>query len=331
MKGSWSFLHEWVIYDYLMVRYEEQNLRLKLKIKSGTLIRKELWCQVTQLEPIFNTLFPDIKGLKIKGSKEARPAEVKFTTSLFKYHISSQHISQFNEFKSKNGIILVLSHDYLPQKLIEYKLDVFEIDKYDFINFCRENFIRLLNRQIKLSDSQKYWIMYQGPNFNMGADGIKPARMNGVWCPTENLTGFDLGIGDKILFIKTRGASTQDVQRIYLDEGRIFNTWVLEELWIGEISSTIYSREEYCQLKGVDYETKLWVNDLKRGNKWRWNRVFEFKYINQFNEPIMMKDIFNNIRTRGFVQAVLEAFCYRKSREVSSDEYQSLLELIINK
>lgn len=34
-RGTWSFLHEWVIYDYLMARLDEKTLRLKCKIKNG--------------------------------------------------------------------------------------------------------------------------------------------------------------------------------------------------------------------------------------------------------------------------------------------------------
>jgi hypothetical protein len=158
-RGNWSFLHEWVIYDYLMARFDQKTLRLKQVIEKGKLLGRTRWIKVIKLTPITNTAFPDIKEIKLKGFTKFRPAEVKFTTSLFDYHKKSVHRVKFKEFVKSNGFILVASHDYLPKNLLKvYKdLDVFEIDIDDFVTFCRENFSRLLNRQIKQHTDTKVW------------------------------------------------------------------------------------------------------------------------------------------------------------------------------
>ena len=62
-RGSWSFLHEWVIYEYLWDRSLERTLRLKLKVKEGKLQRREKWFQVINMKPISGTGFPPIYEL----------------------------------------------------------------------------------------------------------------------------------------------------------------------------------------------------------------------------------------------------------------------------
>lgn len=233
-RGTWSFLHEWVIYEYLMARFQEKTLRLRPKIRSGKLQLRERWKKVEYLEPIIGTAFPDIESMRLSGFSSECPAEVKFTTSLFNYH--RRTLSKFKAFMKNGGIIVVLSHDYLPKGLDCYDTDVYEIDQTDFIAFCRENFVRLLNRQISMHTETKVWVMYQGPNFNNGTGKIRLARESGIWCPTDNLTGFDLAIGDRILFVKTSGASTQEVQKSYL-KGTIADRWSLDEIYVGELSS----------------------------------------------------------------------------------------------
>jgi len=325
-RGSWSFLHEWVIYDYIMARFSEKTLRLKLRISEGKVQRREKWVTVIKLKPITGTKFPDIKSIKVKGSSSDVPAEIKFTTSLFDYHVKQS--SKFKDFIEKKGFIIVLSHDYLPSGLMNYKIDVYEIDQVDFVSFCRENFVRLLNRQIRRHTETKVWIMYQGPNFNEKTKSIKPARDSGIWCPTENLSSFDLAMGDRVLFIKTRGASTQKVQKSFL-KNTISQDWFLEEIFVGELLDTILSREEYCQIKKIDLNAKLWKKDEKRNGNWRWNRVFEFKHIKTIIKDIKMEYLYENKKTINFVKAVTEAFCYGKSREVSLQEYRDLLEFFV--
>jgi len=325
-RGDWSFLHEWVIYDYLMNRYDEGTLRIKCRIMDGILLRREKWYKVEELQPITSSDFPDIKLIQLKGINKTMPAEIKFTTSLFGYHKGQHYKDSFDKFIQKKGFILVVNHDYIPKGL-ENKISVFELDKPDFISFCRENFTRLLNRQIKMHSETKVWIMYQGPNFSEMADNIKSGRESKIWCPTENLTSFDLATGDRILFVKTKGASTQNVQRNYLD-GKILSAWRFSEMWIGEITSTINSRREYCQIKKFPYSTQLWKNDPKKNNSWRWNRVFSFKKIKAIKIDLSMNELYKNKQTKDFVEAVVEAFCYNKSREIPLEQYRNVLEYI---
>lgn len=326
-RGQWSFLHEWVIYDYLMARFAEDTLRLKCRVLNGVLQRKDKWSRVVDLTPIVDSLFPDVKEIKLAGSTEIRPAEIKFITSLFDYHQRTSHLPQYRTFVAKKGLILVLSHDYLPPGLSTIPTDVYEIDFSDFVSFCRENFSRLLSRQIKTHTESKVWIMYQGPNFNKGGPTIRPARESSIWCPTENLSGFDLAVGDRILFVKTSGESTQTVQRHYLGRAPFIN-WQLKQIFIGEISSAIYSRIEYCHLKGIPSTQQLWQNDPQINSHWRWNRVFEFKHSKTIEKTLNMESLRCNAFTRGFLEAVVQVFCFRKSREISMKEYLNLLEQI---
>jgi hypothetical protein len=326
-RGRWSFLHEWVIYDYLMARFAEGTLRLRCRVLNGVLQRKDKWSKVADLRPIVDSLFPDVKGMRLAGSSEIRPAEIKFITSLFDYHQRISHLAQYRTFVANSGLILVLSHDYLPQGLGSIHTDVYEIDFADFVSFCRENFSRLLSRQIKTHAESKVWIMYQGPNFNKGCPTLRPARESNIWCPTENLTGFDLAVGDRILFVKTSGSSTQIVQGQYLS-GTSFVNWQLDEIFVGEISSAIYSRAEYCHLKGIPFTQQLWRNDPQTESNWRWNRVFEFKQSKTIRKNLNLEDLRCNVLTRGFFEAVVQVFCFGKSREISMKEYLSLLEQI---
>ncbi len=207
-KGHWSFLHEWVIYEYLRSRADEKTLRLKQYYLNGRLLGKPKWKRVIYLLPIEGTAFPDIRGIKLSGEINYRPAEVKFTTSLFNYHNAANHTENFDQFVNHRGFILVASHDYLPGNglLEKYpQIDVYAIEIEDFITFCRENFSRLLNKQIKAHGVSRIWLMYQGGNFNSGIENIHAARQSLIWCPTENLTGIDLAPNDRILFYKTGG------------------------------------------------------------------------------------------------------------------------------
>jgi hypothetical protein len=129
-KGHWSFLHEWVIYDYVLARSEEGTLRFKQIISLGKLLGKPRWVKVDRTLPIIGTAFPDIQGIKLKGDNIYRPAEVKFTTSLFNYHNDIKYQDKFQQFVNQNGFILVASHDYLPaNNLISSfpNIEVFEI------------------------------------------------------------------------------------------------------------------------------------------------------------------------------------------------------------
>lgn len=330
-QGHWSFLHEWVIYDYLRARADEHTLRFKQIISAGKLLGRPKWKKVEMLLPIRGTSFPDIQGVKLKGDIDFRPAEVKFTTSLFDYHNILKHKTKFQKFIASNGFILVASHDYLPIKnLISQfpQIEVFEIEIEDFISFCRENFSRLLNRQIKSHTASRVWIMYQGPNFNHGINKILPARESCIWCPTENLTGFDLAPGDRVLFFKTSGLDRIKLQNKFQRDGIIDERWILNEIYVAKVKSKVFSRFEYHQYKRHTEERALWKNDPKQANDWRWSRVFEFNKVRVIAINESMCHLYAHSQSRPFVSKAWEAFCYGKSRELSLKDYRDLLECL---
>ena len=129
-RGHWSFLHEWVIYEYLIARSSEGTLRFKQVISFGKLLGKSKWIRVDENILITGTSFPDVKSIKLKGSAGYRPAEIKFTTSLFNYHRDLKSAVEFDAFVKAKGFILVLAHDYLPTSGLLTKhpqVDVFEL------------------------------------------------------------------------------------------------------------------------------------------------------------------------------------------------------------
>lgn len=139
------------------------------------------------------------------------------------------------------------------------------------------------------------------------------------------MTNLNLTKGDRILFIKTEGGSTQEVQNNF---DKIKNEWILTELIIAEVSSKIIDREEYCQLKNIPYNKKLWVNDPIKNNTWRWNRIFEFKTIKTINKKIIFSEL-ENTGAKGFFEAAKDVFCHQYSRELKLEEYRDLLETLI--
>jgi hypothetical protein len=319
-RGYWSFLHEWVIYDYILARSNEGTLRIKQIISSGKLLGKPKWVKVEKTLPIIGTVFPDIQGIKLKGENNFRPAEVKFTTSLFNYHNDKKYKEKFQQYINQNGFILVASHDYLPVKnLISVfpDIEVFEIEIDDFITFCRENFSRLLNRQIKAHTSTRVWLMYQGSNFNAENRNILPARESLIWCPTDNLTSFDLAPGDRVVFYKTFGIGSIQLQNRFLKEKIIDHRWILGEIYIAEVKSKIFSRYEYYQYKKFIVPKQLWNHDPQKSEGYRWNRVFEFNKIKSFTANKAMHELYNNEQSKYFVLKALESFCFGKSREIA--------------
>ena len=326
INGNWSFIHEWTIYEYLINKNAEKTLRFKCILQNNKLIKNEKWIKVKHLEPILGTDFPDIKGIILEKDKKSRPAEIKFSTSLFNYHRDSKYKVQFKKFKMDKGFLIVLGHDHFPKEFEKIdNLDIYEIDKNDFIVFCKENFNRLLNRQLKQHTETKVWIMYEGPNFNLTNNNIKSARFSNIWCPTQNLNSFDLDVGDRVLFIKVGGASRQDVQNKY---NTVENKWYLDEIVIGRITSKIRSRYEYCQLRKIPLSTQLWVNDPQENGLWRWNRVFEFKILKIFNKKIMFSEI-GSKDTEVLIETIREVYCYQYSRELALEEYRNFLEKIL--
>ena len=102
-RGRWPFIHEWTIYDYLWTRCEENVLQLRIVVKDGRPLYRPLLVRVLELAPITGTLFPDIHEIVLEGIRTRRPAEVKFSTSLFNYHNS--HPSKYKTFLVKIGLV----------------------------------------------------------------------------------------------------------------------------------------------------------------------------------------------------------------------------------
>ena len=129
---------------------------------------------------------------------------------------------------------------------------------------------------------------------------MRPARVTHIWCPTENLTGFDLAPRDRVLFVKTSGGPTQDVQRSYLAKNGVYEKWLLEEIYVAEVSSKIYGRREYCLRRKVSFDRPLWRLDPRRDLNWRWSPVFEFSQVSCVQKKIPMKILFGNELTHDF-------------------------------
>lgn len=332
-SGEWSFIHEWTLYEYMLHRYNEGTLRLKLVVRNGKLNLKNEYKRVKYLENIKNTDFPDIKKILFEECKDVQVAEVKFITSKFNYHKKCyQKGYTYNNFIHDHGCIIVLAHDEMPKGLQE-PIDVYEIDVEDFTSYIRENLIRLLNRQIHKSNYSKVWIMYQGPNFNKEAinEGVLPARESGIWCPSNNLNGFDLGKGDTVVFIKTKGARAQEVK----DK---FNQWILQEIYIGKVTLTITSRQHYCQLRGISESSKLWYDETETGkkdskvrkralkNKWKWNRVFEFKKEGVYIVNRFFSEFPNELDE--FIKICEDVYKNPTAREIDNDMYLKLFQFM---
>lgn len=338
--GTWAFLHETVIYEYLMDRYREKNLRLKQVIYNGKPVMKDKFFKVAHLQEIKDTFFPDIKSITIsKDSKGPRPAEVKFLTSTFDYHRkkSQKDRIMYEDFVNQNGFILVLQHDYLPRSILDnFPVDVYELELYDFISYGKENFMRLLNQQIKSHDFEKTWVMYQGKNFWYGNDFVSSAMESGRWCPTENLTARDLTVGDKVIFIRTKGCGKHVINNYWYGRHEVPERWKFDEIYIARVSYPIQSREEYCISKGIPINEPLWYDETdisKKDNRiyqrkgLRWNRVFEFKRISYLKSlNIDMQELY--IMFPDFVSAVADAYADRGSRELTPELYTSVIEYI---
>jgi hypothetical protein len=69
--------------------------------------------------------------------------------------------------------------------------------------------------------------------------------------------------------------------------------WIINRLTICEVTSTIQSREEYCDRKKINKNTQLWVRDRisPTTGKRDWSRVFEFKKLFDFIVKAKLIDI----------------------------------------
>ena len=334
-RGEWAFIHEWILYEYMLAKYSEDTLRLKVIVYNGKINLKTRYIKVKKLMNITNTDFPDINFIQFEEEKFHRVAEVKFITSKFNYHkdvYSKKASYTYNDFLKDHGCIIVLAHDEMPKNLKD-SVDVFEIEQDDFISYIRENILRLINRQMHKSILSKVWVMYQGPNFLKGYNEVKPAKESGIWCPTDNLNGFELGKGDTILFIKTKGCRYQDLNTSK------YNEWKLDSIFVCKVITTIMSREHYCQMKRINYDSLLWYDETEKGKsdsklrkrktkeKFRWNRVFEFKKEDEFNNlDLCIKDIPNSLKC--FKNICVEVFKNHISSEIEIEQYLKLFQYI---
>ncbi|MBM7660411.1 hypothetical protein JOC85_001178 [Bacillus mesophilus] len=341
-SGQWSFFTEYAIYDYINHRFKENQLYINKIVDSGKHIYNTKQLKVVELENINDSFFPDVKGIKIKGdSKYKRPAEIKFLTSSFKYHL--EKTDDFQEFIKNNGCIISLRHDKIPTSLHNYNIDVFQLDINDFIGYSRENFVRLLNRQINYHNDKKIWLMYAPSerNFYKGTSEVPPAYLSGRWCPSNKLNNFDLSKDDKVIFINTKGSSWQNVKKKLNSDGVFYEKWLLNEIFICTVTSPIRSRKEYCDILGKDIHEPLWYDETIEGKKdrrvkngkenvIRWNEVFEFRVDTRLsNLNINLNEFsYENKVFHKLVHIILNVFADSTSREIDQETYSLFIEYI---
>ena len=205
-----SFINEHIIYRYMEVRFREGLLKVRRVVEKGRRVNNPSWKQVSRLDPITDTRFPDVDGISLGKNKSMIPAEVKFITSKFDYH--NQRGTNYNSYLLQKNLglcVMVMKHDYMPRGFSDEKLDVWEFDYHDFTAFCIDNFTHLLREQLDDSVGCRYILMHPGQkNFyrKSPTQKIPPAIESGVWCPQTTFTGYDIAPGDRVLFVNsTRG------------------------------------------------------------------------------------------------------------------------------
>lgn len=333
--GPTAFLHETVLYEYMTARFAKGSLRVRQVVISGNIVSKPCWKKVYQLDPIPNTRFPDVSGFGLKN-KVKRPAEVKFLTSFFRYHLESRE--DYVEFRKNQGCIVVLRHDSLPDSLVEDfpTIDVFELDFVDFVSYVNENLTRLLNRQLRSREDSKVWVMQQSPNFWYEGASVPPAKKSGIWCPSDTLSTLDLSPGDLILFARHSGKNYQQVSTYWSNHKEVVSGWLLKGVFVARVLTPIYSRQEYLMRKKLPENTCLWYNETEeaeknprvrsRGGK-KWPNVFEFSpVINYEGIGIDLSSLYPRISS--FVDALRETYTTHVSREISLWAYIMFLEYL---
>ncbi|MBT2702253.1 hypothetical protein J7E34_03085 [Chryseobacterium sp. ISL-80] len=330
-----AFIHERIIYEYMMFRFSKNNLTMRHVIRHGKLLHNPSVVSVSYLE-IIDTTFPDVERIVLKGdkNKEGRPGEIKFLTSEFKYH--RDDIDRFHNFMEKLGCIIVLRNDNLPLGLIEKypDIDVYELDKLDFEQYVKENFDRLFHKQLLSRDGKPFniWIMSQAPNFYKGYKkmNIQPASESGLWCPKDtSLTKYDIATGDKILFLKfgKEFRLSQLVQDYWKSHKSIYPDWFITELYIGEVTTPLMDRSDFCNIKGIPIHTPLWKNESD-GNK-QWSKIFEFRKINNWKCNINLREMYSELPD--IVHPILYyVFTQQVSVNVKEVDYIKILEYVLD-
>lgn len=317
--GKGAFIQEKTLYDYMNYRFLENSLRLKPIYINGKLYQgKKEYVNVKGMEKIQTTTFPDVKAISFDGIS-FKQAEIKFLTSKFNYHNpkNKDEYINYENFKNKKGFIITLKHDTFPRGLLEdYLVDIYELDRNDFIAFARENFQRLLYQQIHIREYSNVWFMYAGEHSNLlqSKEGIKSAIDSGLWCGTSYLSELEFAEGDTVVFFNTKNAGRQDVKN-YLNKGEL-NTkpWLLVDFFITKVKRPYTLRSEYCIRNNIPYETQLWVNDPGKidepSGKFIWtkyNYIFEFALIQELRQVNLNLYDYYDIN-REFVEVLLKAY-----------------------
>lgn len=328
-RGEWSFIHESVIYQYLIERANSKNLRLRQVCYNGKFIDKKV--DVLSVDDITNTRFPDVDGITIKSDKKGkRPAEVKFLTSQFSYHTDKKYEKEYRKFIDNNGFILVYKHDVLSEKLNIDEVDIYELIQQDFINFVKENFERLFYQQVKEKKDMNIWLSYCGRDSNFkngyenGSIKIKPAMESNIWCPTKNITPNEMTVGDKVIFIKTKGIDQKELQKDY---ERMINKWYIDDLYICEVKSPIMSREEYCRRNNIDSNKFLWASEAKN-NKIKYKYVFKFDIKKAYEDLDMSIEDLRDSMPNLVNNKIKEVFLRLKDKDIDINDYIELIEYI---
>lgn len=103
--------------------------------------------------------------------------------------------------------------------------------------------------------------------------------------------------------------------------------WKLNNIFICKVTSTIISREHYCQIKGIGSDTLLWYDETEDGkikkrkgrDKFRWNRVFEFKKEEEYSKlDLLIEDM--PFYLDNFKKICVEVVKNHISREISVEE-----------
>jgi len=350
-----AFVDEHIIYRYMMMRIDENQLRIRKVIDAGSLVTNPCWIKVQRLAPITDTRFPDINQISLGARNAMVPAEVKFITSKFGYHKPTDPNYQNYLIEKANGLcVIVLKHDHMPSAFSAELLDVWELDHEDFSAFCRTNFHQLLDRQLDIKKGKKHILMAPGPKNFYRKQGMQilPAIESGIWCPQNALTGYQLAENDIVLFIRFKGGSSRTVQPPHRAElarlaqgGRKRNwlnqppanttlaNWRILDLTVCEVTSRIRSREEYCDIKQIPRNQKLWHNDplYPSGVREMWPRVFEFKTLNHYQLDVNIKDLYDN-KIGHSLTNTLSVFLSQGGKNyfvLERDEYEYLLQRII--
>lgn len=334
-SGPTAFFQESVIYAYMKARFRERSLRVSLAVRGGVPVSKKRWIRVRQFDPVENTRFPDVTAICLSDD-QPRPAEIKFRTSLFRYHLLQAKKTDYEEYKAHLGCIVVLSHDYIPQSLLhDYPgVEVYELDYADFADYAKENFTRLLDRQLHHHTAPKVWVMQQSKNFYQDSVCVSPARITNRWCPSDKLTQFELSTGDTVLFVRQSGCSYQKIAGCWSKKQEIHPGWFLQDVCVTRLISPIQSRHEYLMRHKLANDSYLFYDEspeaasdprVRHRGECTWPFIFEFEKVVHF-ENLRLNIAYLYAKIPTLVHAIREAYTQHVSREIAMDNYVEFLQ-----